>query len=71
LEALCEAHEIYRIKGFLDIPGKPMRMVIQGVGKRFETYFDRPWKPDEARQSYVVVIGKHVQAALQPIAAAG
>ena len=66
LAALCAAHEIYRVKGFLDIPGKPMRMVLQGVGKRFETYYDRPWRPDEVRQSYVVVIGAHVKAALQP-----
>ena len=41
LTALVKAHEIYRIKGFVNIPDKPMRMVLQGVGARFDYYFDR------------------------------
>lgn len=69
LEGLCEEHEIYRIKGFLDVTGKAMRMVIQGVGKRFESYYDRPWKSEEERGSYVVVIGKDLtQSWIQDLA---
>lgn len=59
LLALVDAHDILRIKGFLDVPGKPMRHVVQGVGPRFQRYFDRPWANDEPRTSQLVIIGKH------------
>jgi cobalamin biosynthesis protein CobW len=52
-------HDVLRLKGFLEIKGKPMRMVIQAVGKRIDTYFDRDWQPDEKRGSRLVVIGQH------------
>jgi cobalamin biosynthesis protein CobW len=55
---LVNAHDILRIKGFLDIPGKPMRHVVQGVGPRFQRYFDRPWSSEEPRSSQLVIIGK-------------
>lgn len=60
LQELVNEEEIYRIKGFIDVPGKPMRMVIQGVASRFETYFDRKWKPEEKRTTSLVVIGEHL-----------
>jgi cobalamin biosynthesis protein CobW len=52
-------HDILRFKGFADVPGKPMRLVVQAVGTRISAYFDRPWRPDEARTSRFVVIGEH------------
>ena len=52
-----EGHAILRLKGFIDIPGKEMRHVIQAVGARLERYFDRPWKAGERRLSEVVIIG--------------
>jgi cobalamin biosynthesis protein CobW len=52
-------HDVLRLKGFLEIKDKPMRMVIQAVGKRIDTYFDRDWQPDEKRGSRLVVIGQH------------
>jgi cobalamin biosynthesis protein CobW len=58
LAALAEAHDVLRIKGFLDVPGKPMRLLVQGVGRRFQHYFDRPWRPGENRAGRLVVIGK-------------
>lgn len=57
LQALVQEHEIYRIKGFAAVPNKPMRLVVQGVGNRFETFYDRPWKVDEDRQTQLVFIG--------------
>ncbi|HVI46701.1 MAG TPA: cobalamin biosynthesis protein CobW [Chitinophaga sp.] len=60
---LVNGHEIYRIKGFIDVPGKPMRMVLQGVSQRFEHYFDRPWKPGETRKTSLVVIGHDLDEA--------
>lgn len=60
---LVEAHEIYRIKGFIDVPGKPMRMVLQGVSQRFDHYFDRLWKTGETRKTALVVIGHDLDEA--------
>jgi cobalamin biosynthesis protein CobW len=37
--------QVYRVKGFVSVPDKAMRLVVQGVGSRFEGLYDRPWKP--------------------------
>lgn len=58
LKQLVQDQEIYRIKGFVDVPGKPMRMVVQGVGSRIEHFFDRPWQTTEPRQTRLVLIGR-------------
>jgi cobalamin biosynthesis protein CobW len=73
-------HDILRVKGFLDVPGKARRQVVQGVGDRFQTYFDRDWRPAERRRSALVVIGRTgldrvaievaIRAAVRPGAAA-
>ena len=52
------AHDILRVKGFLDVPGKERRQVVQGVGARIQHYFDRPWTAAEPRASRLVVIGR-------------
>ena len=57
LRAAAARHDVLRVKGFLDVPGKAMRHALQGVGGRFERYFDRPWGQGEARRSELVVIG--------------
>ena len=49
----------FRVKGFVEIAGKPMRLAVQGVGDRIQHYFDRPWKADEPRLGKLVVIGEH------------
>lgn len=54
---LITQHDILRIKGFLDRPGKARREVLQGVGPRLSRYFDREWRADEPRRSELVVIG--------------
>jgi cobalamin biosynthesis protein CobW len=33
--------------------------VVQAVGQRIETYFDRPWRDGEERTTRLVVIGLH------------
>ncbi len=52
-----KAHDILRLKGFVAVDGKDMRLVIQAVGPRLEAYFDKPWQPTEPRTSNLVVIG--------------
>ena len=49
--------EVLRVKGFAEVAGKPMRLVVQGVGARVQHHFDRPWRPDEPRGTRLVVIG--------------
>lgn len=62
LETLVREHAIYRIKGFVALPGKPMRLVVHGVGQRFDSYFDRRWNPDEAPNTYLVLIGQDLDS---------
>jgi cobalamin biosynthesis protein CobW len=52
------AHDILRVKGFAEIAGKPMRLLVQGVGARIQHQFDRPWGAGESRQGRLVVIGE-------------
>jgi cobalamin biosynthesis protein CobW len=58
LAALIRAHDVLRIKGFLNIPGRDRRQVIQAVGGRIDQHFDRPWAPGECRASRLVIIGR-------------
>ena len=58
LKQLVEQHEIYRIKGFVAVPNKPMRLVMQGVGSRFEYFYDRLWQANEPRETQLVLIGR-------------
>jgi cobalamin biosynthesis protein CobW len=57
LQTLVQQQEIYRIKGFVAVPNKAMRLVLQGVGQRFDHFYDRPWQPAERRQTRLVFIG--------------
>lgn len=52
-----ERHDILRVKGFLDVEGKDMRLVLQGVGNRLQHYYDRAWEAAEDRRGRLVVIG--------------
>jgi cobalamin biosynthesis protein CobW len=63
LRQLVQQQEIYRIKGFVAVPHKAMRLVLQGVGDRFDHFYDRPWKPSDLRQTQLVVIGRQLDAA--------
>jgi cobalamin biosynthesis protein CobW len=58
LAEIAQVHDVLRVKGFADVAGKPMRLLIQGVGQRIQSHFDRPWREDEARQGRLVVIGE-------------
>ena len=58
LAAAIRAHDILRVKGFVALPGRDRRQIVQAVGDRVQHYFDRPWMPGEARVTRLVVIGK-------------
>jgi len=53
----AEANGVLRLKGFASVPGKPMRLVVQGVGRRVSHHFDRAWGVDEPRDGRLTVIG--------------
>ncbi|MCX8500213.1 MAG: cobalamin biosynthesis protein CobW [Alphaproteobacteria bacterium] len=57
LQLLALTHDILRLKGFVAVKDRPRRMVIQAVGDRIESYFDRNWLPSETPLTQLVVIG--------------
>ncbi|MBT4016893.1 MAG: cobalamin biosynthesis protein CobW [Alphaproteobacteria bacterium] len=59
LRGVLTEHDVLRMKGFIDVEGKDMRLLVQGVGDRFQHYYDRDWAADEDRKSQLVVIGLH------------
>lgn len=63
LQALVQDQEIYRVKGFVAVPHKSMRLVLQGVGTRFEQFYDRLWQPEEPQQTQLVFIGRALNPA--------
>lgn len=54
---VIRAHDILRLKGFAAVQGKPMRLTLQAVGPRVDTYFEKPFGSD-ARSTRLVVIGQ-------------
>ena len=54
---VIRAHDILRLKGFVAVAGKPMRLTLQAVGPRVDTYYDQPFG-DAPRTTRLVVIGQ-------------
>ena len=59
IEILAERQNIWRVKGYAAVKGKPRRLLVQAVGARVRAQYDRPWAPDEMRMGRVVVIAEH------------
>jgi len=58
IERLAREQHALRVKGYVAVTGKPMRLLVQAVGERVRHQFDRPWG-DAPRQSRLVVIAEH------------
>ncbi|MFP3921766.1 MAG: cobalamin biosynthesis protein CobW [Dichotomicrobium sp.] len=56
---LATERDILRVKGYAAVAGKPMRLMVQAVGARVRTQYDRLWRPDEPRTGQLVVIAEH------------
>ncbi len=54
---LADAHNVFRVKGFAAVAGKPMRLLIQAVGARVSHQYDRAWTASDERRGRLVVIG--------------
>lgn len=59
LAETIRGHDILRVKGFLAVPGKSMRLAVQAVGSRIQRHYDRAWTGTDLRRSRLVVIGHH------------
>ena len=59
IEQLAKEQNILRVKGYAAVQDKPMRLLVQAVGSRVRTQFDRPWSTKEPRVGRLVVIGEH------------
>lgn len=55
--AIIRDHDILRLKGFAAVQGKPMRLTLQAVGPRVDTYFDQLFGTNP-RETRLVVIGQ-------------
>jgi cobalamin biosynthesis protein CobW len=53
----AEEENVLRVKGFVEVGGKPMRLLVQAVGPRVSHYYDRAWTLEDDRRSRLVVIG--------------
>jgi cobalamin biosynthesis protein CobW len=70
---LAREQNILRVKGYVAVRGKPMRMLVQAVGERVRAQYDRPWG-DTPRVTRLVVIGEHDHvdpAAIQGVLSTG
>ena len=59
IASLADRRNILRVKGYASVAGKPMRLLVQAVGRRVRHQYDRPWAPGEARRGRLVVIAEH------------
>ena len=57
IEKLAAEQNILRVKGYVALADKPMRLLVQAVGARVRSQFDRPWG-SLPRGSQLVVIAE-------------
>ena len=58
IQRLAKEQNILRVKGYVAVTGKPMRLLVQAVGARVRHQYDRPWGTSP-RLSQLVVIAEH------------
>ncbi|WP_054007261.1 cobalamin biosynthesis protein CobW [Cypionkella psychrotolerans] len=68
IHRLADEQHILRVKGYVAVTGKPMRLLVQAVGARVRHQFDRPWG-SAPRQGQLVVIAEHNHVDLAAIRA--
>ncbi len=55
IQRLAQEQNILRVKGFIAVQGKPMRLLVQAVGARVRMQYDRPWGTAPRRSQLVVI----------------
>lgn len=59
VRTLAREQYILRVKGFVAVKGKPMRLLVQAVGQRVRSQFDRPWAQSPRVSRLVVIAERH------------
>ena len=59
----AQGKDILRAKGIIDVMDEPRRLVFQAVHMLLEGDLQKAWKPDEARYSRLVFIGRNLNEA--------
>ncbi|SQI41629.1 Uncharacterized GTP-binding protein YjiA [Leminorella richardii] len=62
MENAIEQHgnDMLRYKGILAIAGEPRRLIVQGVHRVVGFDYGSEWRPDEARSTKLVIIGRRL-----------
>lgn len=55
IRQLALEQNILRVKGYVAVTGKPMRLLVQAVGARVRVQYDRAWGASPRRSSLVVI----------------
>ena len=58
IQRLAAEQNVLRVKGYVAVQAKPMRLLVQAVGARVRHQYDRPWGA-APRKGQLVVIGEH------------
>ena len=56
IQRMARDLRILRVKGYVAVKGKPMRLLVQAVGERVRAQYDRPW--GAVRRGQLVVIAE-------------
>ena len=56
--------QVYRVKGFVELPNRPNRMIVQSTRSSFMITEGSPWAEGEDRTGKLVFIGKDLDRAL-------
>ncbi len=59
IRRLAREQHILRVKGYVAVKGKPMRLLVQAVGERVRSQFDRPWGSLPRTSQLVVIAERH------------
>ncbi len=58
IRLVSKSNGILRLKGFAAVQNKPFRLVVQAVGPRVESFYDRPFQSGESRRTQLIVIAQ-------------
>ena len=58
VKRLAREQDVLRVKGYVAVSAKPMRLLLQAVGERVRRQYDRPWGA-APRVTQLVVIAEH------------
>ena len=58
IKKLAYEHKILRVKGYVAVKDKPLRLLVQAVGSRVRSQYDRPWESNELRTGKIIVIAE-------------